>query len=105
MGILPVLLANTTPLVSRFSVKCQRNVSFKATVLMLILIFFFQFRQSLQMFPVTVSNNYSRISGKMSFTIEDKALIIDFSRGRQPIKRLCLASTHMCTIKLRQMFR
>jgi hypothetical protein len=66
----------------------------------------FRFRQNLPTFPVIVSNNYPRISGKMSSTIEDKALIIiDFSRGRQPIKRLCIASVHMCTIKLRETLR
>jgi hypothetical protein len=37
----------------------------------------FRFRQSLRTFPVLVSNNYPRISGKMSVTIEDKALIIN----------------------------
>jgi hypothetical protein len=26
-------------------------------------------------------------------------------RGRQPVKRLCIASIHMSTIKLRQTFR
>jgi hypothetical protein len=31
----------------------------------------------LRTFPVLVSNNYPRISGKMSVTIEDKALIIN----------------------------
>jgi hypothetical protein len=36
-----------------------------------------RFRQSLRTFPVIVRNNYPRISGKMSFTIEDKALIIN----------------------------
>jgi hypothetical protein len=36
----------------------------------------FQFRQSLRTFPVIASNN-PRISGKMSFTIEDKTLIIN----------------------------
>jgi hypothetical protein len=36
----------------------------------------FQFRQNLRTFPIIVSNNYSRISGKMGFAIEDKALII-----------------------------
>jgi hypothetical protein len=30
----------------------------------------------------------------MIFTIDDKRLIINFSRGRQPIKRLCIASTY-----------
>jgi hypothetical protein len=33
--------------------------------------------QNLQTFPVIVSNNYPTISGKISFTIEDKALIIN----------------------------
>jgi hypothetical protein len=37
----------------------------------------FRFRQSLRTFPVIVSNNDPRISGKMNFTIEDKALIIN----------------------------
>jgi hypothetical protein len=63
----------------------------------------FRFRQSLRTFPVIVSNNDPKISGKISFAIEDKPLIInkliiDFSRGRQPIKRLCIACIHMCTI-------
>jgi hypothetical protein len=30
----------------------------------------------LRTFPVIVSNNYRRISGKMNFTIEDKAVKI-----------------------------
>jgi hypothetical protein len=46
-----------------FSVKCQTNVSFKATVLMLTLKKSFPFGQSLPTIP------------KMSFTIENKALI------------------------------
>jgi hypothetical protein len=58
MGNLSDLLPNATPLV-----KCQRNVSFKATVFMLTL------------------------------------------RRRQPVERLCIASIHMCTTKLRQTFR
>jgi hypothetical protein len=37
----------------------------------------FQFRQSLRTFAIIVSNNYPRISGKMGFTNEDKALIIN----------------------------
>jgi hypothetical protein len=37
----------------------------------------FRFWQSLRTFPVIVSNNYPRISGKMVFPIEDKPLIID----------------------------
>jgi hypothetical protein len=37
----------------------------------------FRFWQSLGTFPVIASNNDPRISGKMSFTIEDKALIIN----------------------------
>jgi hypothetical protein len=52
--------------------KCQTNVSFKATVLMLTLKKV-RFRQRLRTFPVIVNNNY----GKMSFTIEGKALIIN----------------------------
>jgi hypothetical protein len=28
-------------------------------------------------------------------------IIIDFSRGRQPVKQLCIANIHMCRIKLR----
>jgi hypothetical protein len=43
----------------------------------------------------------------MSSTIEDEGLIIklinlliiDFSRGRQPVKRPCIASINQCTIK------
>jgi hypothetical protein len=45
--------------------KCQTNVSFIEIS--------FRFRQSLRTFPVIVSNNYPKISGKMSFTIEVKA--------------------------------
>jgi hypothetical protein len=45
-------------------------------VLMLTLRESFRFRQSLQTFPVIQSNNYPRTNGKMSFTIEDKALIM-----------------------------
>jgi hypothetical protein len=37
----------------------------------------FQFRQSLRTFAVIVSNNYPRISSKMGFTVEDKALVIN----------------------------
>jgi hypothetical protein len=72
-----LLLLSATPLVSRFSVISQRNVSFKATVLMLTLKKSFRFWQSLGTFPVIASNNDPRISSKMSFTIEDKALIIN----------------------------
>jgi hypothetical protein len=36
-----------------------------------------QLRQRLRTFPVIVSNNYPRISGKMGFTIENKPLIIN----------------------------
>jgi hypothetical protein len=35
----------------------------------------FRFRQSLRTFPVILSNNYPRISGKMSFFIVDKSFI------------------------------
>jgi hypothetical protein len=35
----------------------------------------FRFRQSLRTFPVILSNNYPRISGKMNFFIVNKALI------------------------------
>jgi hypothetical protein len=37
MSNLPALLPNATLLVADFSVTCQRDVSFKATLLMLIL--------------------------------------------------------------------
>jgi hypothetical protein len=76
MGNLPALLPNATPLVSRFFGEMSKK-RFKTTVLMLILEKSFQFRQSLRTFPVIVRNNDLRISGKMSFTIEDKALIIN----------------------------
>jgi hypothetical protein len=46
-------------------------------VLMLTLKKSFRFWQSLRTFLVIVSNKYARISGKMGFTIEDKALIIN----------------------------
>jgi hypothetical protein len=36
----------------------------------------FRFRESFHTFTVIVSNNYRRISAKMSFTVEDKALIV-----------------------------
>jgi hypothetical protein len=54
-------------------VKCQRNVSFKATVLMLTLKKVFDFGKVYGL----VSNISPRISGKMSFTIEDKTLNIN----------------------------
>jgi hypothetical protein len=73
MGNLSALLPNATPLEADFSVKCQRNVSFKATVLKKS----FRFRQSLRTILMIVSNNYPRISDKISFAIEDKALIIN----------------------------
>jgi hypothetical protein len=37
----------------------------------------FQFRQSLRAFSLIVNHNYPGISGKMTFTIEDKAVIIN----------------------------
>jgi hypothetical protein len=59
MDNLPALLQNATQsLVTDLSVKCQRNVNFKATVLMLTL------KKSLRTFPVIVSNNYPRIRDK-----------------------------------------
>jgi hypothetical protein len=61
MGNLPASLLNATPMVSRFFGEMSANISFKATVLTSLVI---------------VSNIYPRISGKMSFAIEDKALII-----------------------------
>jgi hypothetical protein len=67
-----------TPLVeANFAVNCQTNVNFKATVLSFTLKKKIRFRQSLRMFPVILSNNYPRISGKMGFIIEIKALIIN----------------------------
>jgi hypothetical protein len=77
MGNLPALLPNATPLVADFTVNCQKTVNFKATVLMLTLKKSFRFRQSLRTFPVIVSNNDSRISGKMRFAVVDKAFIIN----------------------------
>jgi hypothetical protein len=84
MDNLPALFPNTTPLVRRLSVKCQWNVNFKTTMLMLTLKKSFLFRQSLRTFPVIVSNNNPRISGKMSFTIE--AFIINNFRLTMPNK-------------------
>jgi hypothetical protein len=49
----------------------------RKTVLISSLKKMFKFPQSLRTFPVIVNNNYSRISGKMSFTIEDITLIIN----------------------------
>jgi hypothetical protein len=74
MGNLPALLSNAMPLPSRFFGEVSKNVSFKATVLIKKS---FRFRQSLRTFPVIISNNYPRISCKISFTIEDKVLIIN----------------------------
>jgi hypothetical protein len=76
MGNLPGSLPNATPLLSRFFGEMLKKC-FKATVLTLTLKKSFRFRQSLRTFPVIVSNNYPRISGKMGFTIEDKALMIN----------------------------
>jgi hypothetical protein len=47
-----------------FALKCQRNVNFKDTVLLLTLKKSFRSRQSLRAFPVIVSNNYPRIRGE-----------------------------------------
>jgi hypothetical protein len=81
-------------------VHCQTDVNyFKATVLSLTLKTVFDFGRAYKPFPVIVSNNYPRISGKLGF------IIIDFSGGRQPIRRLCIARIDMCTIKLRKTFR
>jgi hypothetical protein len=66
------LLPNATPLESRFFVemakKCQRCA-------VLNLESNFSISASLQAFDVIVSNNYSIISDKIGFTMEDKALI------------------------------
>jgi hypothetical protein len=77
MSNLPALLSNASPLVSRFFAKMSKNHQFKTTVCGVNLEKSFRFQQSLRTFPVIVSNNYPRISGKMGFTIEDKALIIN----------------------------
>jgi hypothetical protein len=75
MGNLPALLPNATPMVIKFAQKYQKNINFKAIVLLLTLKKVFYF--GLRTFPVIVSNNYARINGKMGFTIEDKTLIIN----------------------------
>jgi hypothetical protein len=72
MGNLPALLANATPLVSDFYWKCQRNVN---------LVLFVNLENNFSIWTkfthVYCSHNYSRISGKKGFNIEDKTLIID----------------------------
>jgi hypothetical protein len=59
-----------------FAVNCQRNVSFKATVLSVTLK---KISISAKFTDVTcnLSNNNPRISGKMGLTVEDKILIIN----------------------------
>jgi hypothetical protein len=52
-----------------FSLKCQTIVNFQTTLKKVFDL------GSLRTFPVIVSNSCPRISSKMSFTIEDKALI------------------------------
>jgi hypothetical protein len=46
------------------------------------------------MFTIILSNNYPKISGKIGFTIEEKAFLLEryFQNrvNRQPIKRLCI---------------
>jgi hypothetical protein len=78
MGNLPALLPNATPLVSKFfgknvketSVLKQRcDVNLKKKL--------FSISATFRDVSCNLSNNYPRISGKMSFTIEDKALIIN----------------------------
>jgi hypothetical protein len=60
-------------------VKCQTNVSFEATVgIDVNLENSFQFCQSLRTFSVIVSNNDPKISGKMSFTIENKLITLEY---------------------------
>jgi hypothetical protein len=94
MGDLPGLLPNATPLVSRFFGKMSKKRQFYSNGIDVNL------EKSLRTCPVIVSNNYPRINGKISSTIGDKAsIIIDYSRVWQPIKRLCIASILMCTIK------
>jgi hypothetical protein len=63
------------------------------------------------MFTVIVSNNYLRISGKMGFTIEHKALIIinyvifnRFFRVRQPIIIIGTTQT-MTNVSIKQKMR
>jgi hypothetical protein len=61
------------------------------------------------MFTIILSKNYPKISGKIGFTIEEKAFLLEryFQNrvNRQPIERLCIASIIMRTIKVRQTFQ
>jgi hypothetical protein len=76
MGDLPALLPNATPLVSRFFGEMSTKHQFKSNG------FDFNFEKKFSILAKFTDissnfNNYPRTAGKMSFTIEDKALIID----------------------------
>jgi hypothetical protein len=71
MGNLPTLSLNATPLVSKFFGELLKKRQFKSNGIGVNLEKFkivFDFCK----IYVIVSNNYARISGKMSVTIEDK---------------------------------
>jgi hypothetical protein len=69
-----MLLATFFSNVAALRMECQRNINH---ALFLTYKTTFGFRQRSQTFTVIVSNNYSRIGGKIGFTIKDKALVIN----------------------------
>jgi hypothetical protein len=71
MGNLPALLLNATRFFTEMSKKRQRCAVVNLEN---------NFRQSLQTFTVIVRYNYVRISGKMDFTIEEKAFLLECSK-------------------------
>jgi hypothetical protein len=78
MDNLPVLLPNATPLVSRFFAEMSKKRQFLNNGVVINLEKSFRFRQSLRTLTIIiVSIDYPRISGKVGFTIGDKALMIN----------------------------
>jgi hypothetical protein len=106
MGNVPVLLPNATPLVGRFFVEISKKHQQCAVVNLEN-----NFSISAKFTDVYCNRKqqFSKISGKMRFTIEEKAFLLGcyFRNGvnRQPIKRLCIASIIRRTIKVRQTLR
>jgi hypothetical protein len=74
---LPALLSNATQLVTRFFAKMSKKRRRCAVVNLGNNVFFIAAKFTDVYGSYVISNNYpTRISGKMGFTIEDKALII-----------------------------
>jgi hypothetical protein len=101
MGNLLALLPNATLLVSRFFAKMSKKRQRCAVV---NLKNNFSISAKFTHVYCNCEQQLSQKCGKMGFTIEGKALI-DFSRGGQPIKRLCIGGIIIGTTEPRQTFR